>query len=108
MRISDWSSDVCSSDLHRQRDAGVSGRRLDDGLARFQRAALLSVQHDRQGQAILYRTARVERFDLGVERDVLRGQALQLDDGCVADGVEDAVVKGHGSLRVWEGVMFRS
>src|SRR3546814_15193402 len=31
MRISDWSSDVCSSDLDRGADAGAAGERRDHG-----------------------------------------------------------------------------
>src|SRR3546814_18459110 len=37
MRISDWSSDVCSSDLARDRAHGGRGRRGDDGVHRARR-----------------------------------------------------------------------
>src|SRR3546814_11998076 len=43
MRISDWSSDVCSSDLFRRSGSGI----IRLALARCRRAAGRSVRHDR-------------------------------------------------------------
>ena len=40
---------------HRQRDAGVAGRGLDDGLARLERALALRVLDDGDREAILDR-----------------------------------------------------
>src|SRR3546814_2121514 len=76
MRISDWSSDVCSSDLdedqlvaldrrrHREADAGVARRRLDDGAAGLQAAVALGRLDHREADAILDRAARIAAFGL--------------------------------------------
>ena len=40
---------------HRERDAGVAGRRLDDGLPGLQHAASLGVLDDRVRETILHR-----------------------------------------------------
>ena len=42
---------------HRERDAGVAGGRLDDGLAGLERAAPLRVLDDRDRQAVLHRAS---------------------------------------------------
>jgi hypothetical protein len=81
---------------HRERDAGVARGRFDDGLAGLQQALLLRVVDDRERQPVLDGRQRIERLDLDVDRDVLRRNAVQLDDGCVADRVEDAFVD-HGA-----------
>ena len=87
---------------HRQGDAGVAGGRLHDRLAGLEQALALGVEHDRQRQAVLDRAAGIERLDLRVERDVRRRDAMEPDDRRVADGVEDAVVEGHGcSVEEW-------
>ena len=64
-------------------------------LRRFLRR---DVEDDRQRQAVLDRTARIERLDLGIEFDAGRGEPLQAHHRGAADGVEDAVVDGHGGL----------
>src|SRR3546814_3782790 len=76
MRISDWSSDVCSSDLadHGGADAGVAAGRLDHRLTGAQRSAALGVLDDAEGEAVLHRAHRVEGLELGVEVDALRRQ----------------------------------
>ncbi|KAG1439089.1 hypothetical protein G6F57_019568 [Rhizopus arrhizus] len=82
---------------HRQRHAGIAGGRFDDRVAGLEQATCFGIEDDRQRQAVLHRAARVERLDLGVDADLRWRQALQLDDGGVADGIEDGVVQGHGS-----------
>src|SRR3546814_17264938 len=63
MRISDWSSDVCSSDLgvgdERQSDAGVARRPLDDRAAGAQAAVRFGVADDIERAAVLHRPAGV-------------------------------------------------
>ena len=50
---------------HRQRDAGVAGRRLEDRLAGPDRALLLGVLDQRARDAVLDRAGRVVRLELG-------------------------------------------
>src|SRR3546814_10591625 len=59
MRISDWSSDVCSSDLHRQADAGVAGGRLHDRAAGLQLAGAFGILDHRERDAILDRAGGI-------------------------------------------------
>jgi len=83
---------------HRQRHAGIAGSGLDDGTPGRKHAALLGIEHDRQGQAILHRTAGIEGLDLGVDRGVRGSDPVEAHDRGAADGVDDGVVQGHGSL----------
>ena len=83
----------------RQGHAGVAGSGFHDGVAGLQQALGFRVQDDGQCQAVLDRAAGIERFDLRIERDVRRGDAVQFHHRGAADGVEDAVVECHGILR---------
>ena len=84
-----------------QARAGVARRRLDDRAAGLELPVALGGLDERHGDAVLDRSARVERLDLG---DDLRGQAgakaRQPDERRVADGVEDRVpdVDGGATL----------
>src|SRR3546814_19029533 len=76
MRISDWSSDVCSSDL---RHAGTAGRREFHHLPEVGHRQ--DARHDRHGDA--GRTGAVEEaeIDIGVEEilgDAARGDGIDL------------------------------
>src|SRR3546814_6853836 len=76
MRISDWSSDVCSSDL---RHAGTAGRREFHHLPEVGHRQ--DARHDRHGDA--GRTGAVEEaeIDIGVEEilgDAARGAGIDL------------------------------
>ncbi len=73
---------------HGEADAGVAARRLDDRLARLQRARLFGIFDDAQRQAVLDRTHRVEGFDLDVEIDALGRQLVDANDGRMADRFE--------------------
>ena len=66
----------------------------------FKRAASLGVVDDREREPVLDRRQRIERLDLHVDRDVLRRNPVQLDDGRVADRVEDAFVDHGAALLV--------
>ena len=77
---------------HRERDAGVAGRRLDHRLAGLQRAAALGVLDDGDREAVLDRGQRVEDLALHVHRDARRREAVDADDRRAADGAENAVV----------------
>src|SRR3546814_239914 len=91
MRISDWGSDVCSSDL-----AGVAGGALDDDAAGPQRATLLGILDDRPGGAVLHRATGI--LELGLAEDLaagLLGQLAQADEGGVADSADKTVADVH-------------
>jgi hypothetical protein len=76
-----------------QAGAGVARRRLDERAARPQQALALGRLDQRDGDAVLDRTARVQRLDLGHELWPQAGaEALQADERGVADGVEDRVL----------------
>ena len=78
---------------HRQRDAGVAGGRLEDRLARADRALLLGVLDQRARDAVLDRARRVVRLELGPDAHAGLGrQALELDERRVADRLHDVPV----------------
>src|SRR3546814_10773823 len=86
MRISDWSSDVCSSDLRR--------------AARHRRARLVpaprSVVHDRLSHAI----SRISRqADEAAARAVL--EIYPLVPSAVACGVDRNAERGRAAARAW-------
>src|SRR3546814_14843321 len=73
MRISDWSSDVCSSDLHRPRGAGREAGRRDAGLI---------------GQAVADLAANVLR------------QLLAFQDRDIAEDIEASDIGGGNDDRL--------
>ena len=78
---------------HRERDAGVAGGRLEDGLAGRDRAPLLGVLDQRARDAILDRAGRVVGLELGPDAHARLGRkTLQLDQRRVADGLDDVAV----------------
>ena len=78
---------------HRERDAGVAGRRLEDRLAGRDRAALLGVLDQRPRDAVLDRAGRVVRLELGPDADARLGrEPLELDERRVADRLDDVAV----------------
>src|SRR3546814_5294485 len=81
MRISDWSSDVCSSDLQHAGDAPVGGF---GAVADDDDAAVLGVAHP-------YPAAMVQADPGGAAGDVEHG----VEQGPVADGI-GAVAHGFG------------
>src|SRR3546814_20824724 len=60
MRISDWSSDVCSSDLHSHQAAG--DEIVNDDLIRL----VVDIKAGKSGDANIYRALQQTRRDLGV------------------------------------------
>src|SRR3546814_1119231 len=92
MRISDWSSDVCSSDLaHFLRRAGIAAVAHQLGQRAFKVAA----------------AARAERFELGqIDRQIVRGEGEHawrpisgrvVDQGAVGQPEDDEI--GRASCR---------
>src|SRR3546814_3711527 len=79
MRISDWSSDVCSSDLH----AGRPGGFLFEGEVH----ALVT--------AVLLRLSRLDALDGDTEPEPPHRQLRQVEEG-VGAGEGDAVVGANG------------
>src|SRR3546814_20023960 len=92
MRISDWSSDVCSSDLlvDTPEAAGVPGRPFDDHTARPKHAATLGGSHDEKCGPVLYRLTGVHEF--GLDENVATGRirhAAEPDQRRVAERRSD-------------------
>ena len=83
---------------HRQADAGVAARRLDDRLAGLEVAAALGLFDDADREAVLHRRRRVEELGLHVQPHLLRRDAVDADAGRVADGVDDAVIEAAATV----------
>src|SRR3546814_1512375 len=69
MRISDWSSDVCSSDLRQVLDplqAQVGMQHVDAGVAQRQRAGVGADRHREPGERIEPVEARAPRVAAGL------------------------------------------
>src|SRR5205814_9766933 len=77
---------------HREADPGIAARRLDDGLAGLQVAALLGRLDDTERQPVLDRAERVERLDLDVKIDPRWREVVDANDRRVADGFENALI----------------
>src|SRR3546814_14195352 len=96
MRISDWSSDVCSSDLA-EMEFGARG------IAHFlRRAGIAAVAHQLGQRAFkVAAAARAERFELGqIDRQIVRGEGEHawrpisgrvVDQGAVGQPEDDDV-----------------
>ena len=82
---------------HGERDAGVTGGRFHHRLAGLQRPAALAILDDGDGEAVLDGAQGIEELALHVQRDVLRGEALQPHHRSLADRAENAVVD-HDAL----------
>ena len=87
----------------RERDAGVAARRLEQLLAGCE---LRRIDH-RQRDAILDRAGRVLPLELRVDPAALRLQVRQLDEGGVADELEEAT-RRHRPWRAGESPSCRS
>ena len=78
---------------HRQRDAGVARRRLEDDRVLVEQAAPLEVLDEVLRDAILDRPGRVEHLELGEDADRrVRAHPRDLDQRRVPDRVEDVRV----------------
>src|SRR5712692_1867250 len=81
---------------HREPDAGVAARRLDDRRAGLEQAARLRVLEHRQRDPVLHAAARVDRLELGDDaRAAGPGQPVEPDHRGPADQLEHA----RGDLR---------
>src|SRR3546814_8846145 len=98
MRISDWSSDVCSSDLHRRR-AFLARREIFLGLQHFGPLEVSDLRRqpfDRRGD----HAKRGEEHRVPVARDHLAGDALYGETQLTGDMRLDArVAVGAGADR---------
>ena len=94
---------------HRERDAGVARRRLEDRLAGRDRAPLLGVLDQRARDAVLDRAGRVVGLELGPDADARLGrEPLELDQRRVADRLDDvAVATAAGAVSQLLGHCFR-
>ncbi|MNT28115.1 hypothetical protein D3C72_1637780 [compost metagenome] len=70
-----------------QTDAGVARGRFDDGHARLELAAAFGVPDHVRADAAFDRIARVTPFDLGQDGHAARGNAVDLHQRRVTDGV---------------------
>ena len=83
---------------HRERNAGIARRRLDQRIAGFDLSALFSFDDHGQRRAILHRSRRIVALQLGEENVTRRSrQPLKLDERSVAYGIFDRLV--HVALR---------
>jgi hypothetical protein len=82
---------------HRQSDAGVAGRSLDDRAAGTQQAFSFGVADDLQRCPVLDRLAGIEKLCLA-KNGAAGGfrRRSEADERCVADGVENGLDGWHG------------
>src|SRR3546814_11053096 len=93
MRISDWSSDVCSSDLIDARDIGVE---VGDLPAEFGRPAAVGIDRERRDPLVQHRQRGGEFLRLNIRRRVrMRVDETRRDDpaGRIARSEERRVGK---------------
>src|SRR3546814_17180592 len=85
MRISDWSSDVCSSDLILNRKFGVKGDEIDK-LDLSELTFLLESGSDRIGALDFQRSPRVyePRSTAGASLEELRSEERRVGKECVS------------------------
>jgi N-acetyl-beta-hexosaminidase len=84
---------LCS---HRQRDAGIAGSRLDQGVAGPDLAARLGTADHGERRTVFYRTRRIVAFQLDQHGIAgLPRQPLQPDQRGAADKVFDGFVHGR-------------
>ena len=78
---------------HREPDAGIAGRRLDDRLARAQLAASFRRLDHAEREPVLDRAHRVEGLELHVDVNAVGREAIEADDRRAADGLEDIAIQ---------------
>ena len=79
---------------HRQGDARVAARALDDDGVGLQQPAAAGIEQDKGREPVLDRAARIEKLRLRVDRDAVAPE-VERDQGRVADQAEQ-----HGKLVV--------
>src|SRR3546814_11062308 len=107
MRISDWSSDVCSSDLRAAKDARELSQLVGEtmnGLAKATKENPLGAGIYTQEMA----DADARRIQYGVQkpfRDLIRDQERSLELGRLrAEGYDEGIGSAAGRERVWQYV----
>jgi hypothetical protein len=80
---------------HRQADAGISARHLDNSLPGLQLAGFLGRLDHAQREPVLHRPERIEGFDLDPHIHARRRHAVDLHNGGPADSFEDVLVTRH-------------
>src|SRR5690606_23278116 len=83
---------------HREADAGVAARRLDDGLPGGELAGLLGALDDGARHAVLDRAHRIEGLDLDPDVDAGRRELPEPDERRTADRLEYVFVACHLAL----------
>jgi hypothetical protein len=83
---------------HRQRDAGIARRRLDQRAARLQLSLALGIVHHRARDPVLHAARGVSPFELAEDLEpALFRQLAQPEQGSVTDEVADATDESHVS-----------
>ncbi|EKD60983.1 MAG: hypothetical protein ACD_54C00452G0002 [uncultured bacterium] len=83
---------------HRQPNAGIATGCLDHGLSGLQGARSFGSLDDVQRQPVLDRSRRIERFDFHIKPHSVGCEVVDPHDGCVADGIKDAVIQHAAPL----------
>src|SRR3546814_20846137 len=91
MRISDWSSDVCSSDLPRAAGAGEIGFRLLELVVRDHIVELAPAEEDRLVEqavvrqvAVLHREAAADHDEAAIGPRIARSDERRVGEECVS------------------------
>src|ERR1700722_8752733 len=85
---------------HGEPDAGIAARRLDDGLAWLELSGLLRRLDHPQRQSVLDGAERIERLDLHIEIDPVRGEAVDPDDRRMSDRLQYVLKSRHAKHSV--------
>src|SRR3546814_5198419 len=88
MRISDWSSDVCSSDLMARYQADVAEKNADLDEFRAQQAATIGAVQEEQHRAKVRQLAGAQRADFAA-------RGIDLRSGVVQDLVGETYTMGE-------------
>src|SRR3546814_19069110 len=81
MRISDWSSDVCSSDLIRERQDRGAGRRQHIQDLKFRRVFVIAARHAMHAQQVLRKERDVEAEEHQDRREASPAFRIQATGG---------------------------
>src|SRR3546814_11723114 len=99
MRISDWSSDVCSSDLQKWRD-GIAVEMQEGGGKAYLPEVLAKLDEDPDAFCILPMTNRVMQVRLDADTGVLEAIVLRAGQGPLEDYFRSEACRGvKGSVR---------
>src|SRR3546814_3144485 len=105
MRISDWSSDVCSSDLfeRRQNDLEAEAKKLQDDGQAFQKEADMLASADRAKKEKDLTTRRIDLESKGRQLQEDFNTARQQQFAKTMDAIKTVIAIGRASCRerVW-------